>query len=61
LPPGDARALSERLVSLVNDPSGLVAAGELGLKIVRERFEAGKTVERLLRLAADSAREPPLH
>jgi glycosyltransferase involved in cell wall biosynthesis len=61
LPPGDARALSERLASLVNDPSGLRAAGELGLEIVRERFEAGKTVERLLRLAADSAREPPLH
>ncbi|MES1174357.1 MAG: glycosyltransferase family 4 protein [Myxococcales bacterium] len=56
VPPGDARALSERLGALARDPAPLRAYGEAGLSIVRERFDAAKIFDQLLRLSLDTGR-----
>lgn len=55
IPPGDARALAERLVALARDPAPLRAFGEAGLASVRARFDAVQVLDKLLRLALQPA------
>jgi len=51
VPPGDARALSERLVQLTREPGQLAAHGEAGLELVRSRFDARLIFDKLLQLS----------
>ena len=56
VPPGDARALGERLSAIADDPAPLRGLGQESLAIVRARFDAKQTLETLLALALEPVR-----
>jgi glycosyltransferase involved in cell wall biosynthesis len=47
VPPGDATALSEAIVRLLDDPIARDRMGRVGRERVRERFDIARTVDRL--------------
>lgn len=47
VPPGDAHALAERIITLLQDPASARRMGERGLEVVKEKFSCAAQVERV--------------
>jgi glycosyltransferase involved in cell wall biosynthesis len=47
VPPGDERAMADRIISLLRDPERAEQMGERGLQVVKEKFSCAAQVERV--------------